>query len=194
MSRVVGVQGVLSVNRWLLLAIVPLFLLLAVGGYLSVRFAADEREQQAWVVHTYQVIDRLQRVLVDVQEAEAGQRGYLLTRQDRFLTPYRSGVAKARQDLDVFQSLTTDNHVQQLRVRQLRELVEARFKALDTTLNAADETAVANPKMLAAMDEGRARMEQVRAGLSRGMAAESRLLATRVAARRHAEQKEILYT
>jgi len=194
MSRVVGVQGVLSVNRWLLLAIVPLFLLLAVGGYLSVRFAADEREQQAWVVHTYQVIDRLQKLLADVQEAEAGQRGYLLTRQDRFLEPYRNGVAKARHDLDVFQSLTADNHVQQLRVRQLRELVEARFKALDTTLNAADETAVANPKMLTAMDEGRARMEQVRTGLSRGMAAESRLLATRVAARRHAEQKEILYT
>jgi len=188
------VQGVLSVNRWLLLAIIPLFLLLAVGGYLSVRFAADEREQQAWVVHTYQVIDRLQKVLADVQEAEAGQRGYLLTRQDRFLGPYRGGVAKARKDLDVFQSLTTDNHIQQLRVTQLRELVEARFKALDTTLNAADETAVANPKMLTAMDEGRARMEQVRTELSRGMAAESRLLSTRVAARRDAEQKEILYT
>ena len=187
-------QGILSVNRWLLLAVIPLFLLLAVGGYLSVRFAADEREQQAWVVHTYQVIDRLQKVLADVQEAEAGQRGYLLTRQDRFLAPYRSGVAKARKDLDVFQSLTADNQVQQLRVRQLRELVEARFKALDTTLNAADEAAVANPKMLTAMDEGRARMEQVRTELSRGMAAESRLLATRVAARRAAEKKEILYT
>ena len=78
--------------------------------------------------------------------------------------------------------------------RQLRELVEARFKALDTTLNAADETAVANPKMLTAMDEGRARMEQVRTELSHGMASESRLLTARVAARRDAERKEILYT
>jgi len=182
------VQGILSVNRWLLLAIIPLFLLLAVGGYLSVRFAADEREQQAWVIHTYQVIDRLQKVLADVQEAEAGQRGYLLTRQDRFLTPYHSGIAKARKDLDAFQGLTADNHVQQLRVSQLRELVEARFKALDGTLNAADETAIANPKMLTAMEEGRARMEEVRGELSRGMTAESRLLATRVAARRDAEK------
>jgi len=70
-------------------------------------------------------------------EAEAGQRGYLLTRQERFLAPYRSGVAKARKDLDIFQSLTADNHIQQLRVRQLRELVETRFKAIDATLNAA---------------------------------------------------------
>ncbi len=187
-------QGILSVNRWVLLAIIPLFLLLAVGGYLSVRFAADEREQQAWVIHTYQVIDRLQAVLADVQEAETGQRGYLLTRQDRFLAPYRSGLAKARKDLDVFQNLTTDNHVQQLRVAQLREMVEARFKALDTTLNAADETAVANPQMLAAMDEGRARMQEVRSEISLGMAAESRLLEERVVARRDAERKEILYT
>ena len=193
-SGSLGVQGIISVNRWILLAAVPLFLLLSAGVYLSVRFAVDEREQQSWVVHTYQVIDRLQKVLADVQEAEAGQRGYLLTRQERFLASYRAGAAKTRHDLDAFQRLTGDNRFQQVRGAQLRKLVEARFTALDNTLSAAGEVTVANPAMLAAMDQGRTRMESVRSELGRGMAEESHLLAERVAARRKAERDEILYT
>src|ERR1700729_1492079 len=84
--------GRVQVNRWILFGAIPLFLALLAESYLSVQFAIDERAQQGWVVHTYQVIDSLQGVLNDVQEAETGQRGYIITHQDRYLAPYREGV------------------------------------------------------------------------------------------------------
>jgi CheY-like chemotaxis protein/CHASE3 domain sensor protein len=184
----------LALNRWVLLAIIPLFLLLAAGGVLSVRFAMHEHQEQHWVVHTYQVIDRLQSVLSDIQAAETAQRGYLLTRQGRFLAPYRSGIARAHLDLDAFEQLTLDNPVQKVRAAALRSLMEARFRALDQTLTAGATDRAVSPETLSAMDEGRIRMDSVRAELARGMAEEQSLLATRLTARHRAEQYEVFYT
>ena len=40
---------------------------------------------------TYEMIDRLSKLSSMVQEAETGQRGYLLTGNDTYLEPYPSG-------------------------------------------------------------------------------------------------------
>src|SRR5580658_109270 len=94
-----GARGVLTANRLVLLAAVPLFLILATIAYITVRFAANENAAQAWVAHSYQVIASLRVVLGDAQDAETGQRGYLLTRQRDFLQPY--DIARGRIDRDL---------------------------------------------------------------------------------------------
>ena len=181
-------------NRWVLLAAIPLFLALIAESFLSVRFAMDEREQQAWVVHTYQVIDRLQGVLNDVQEAETGQRGYIITRKDRFLQPYRDGIGKAQGDLREFRHMTADNPSQQARARMLDALVTARFKALDATLASTNEPSAATPQTLAAMDQGKRKMDALRVELARGMAEEDRLLRQRSVERHRVERNEVVAT
>jgi len=178
-------------NRRVLLAIVPLFIVLAAVAYLSVQFAVDERTEQTWVVHTYQVIDRLQAVLSDMQNAETGQRGYIITREPRFLEPYKAGVARTRDDLDRLAALTSDNPVQHARAERLRQLVEARIDALDVTLSAKAPQATATPELLSAMDQGKLRMDTLRKELTLGRAEETRLLARRIAERRQAERNEI---
>jgi len=184
----------LLANRWVLLAAIPLFLALVAESFLSVRFAMDEREQQAWVIHTYQVIDRLQGVLNDVQEAETGQRGFIITRQDRFLQPYRDGIGKAQGDLKEFRHMTADNPSQQARARMLDALVRDRFKALDATLASTTEPSAATPQTLAAMDQGKRKMDALRVALARGMAEEDRLLRERSAERHRVERNEVVAT
>ena len=181
-------------NRWVLLAAIPLFLALVAESFLSVRFAMDEREQQAWVVHTYQVIDRLQGVLNDVQEAETGQRGFIITRQDRFLQPYRDGIGKAQGDLKEFRHMTADNPSQQARARMLDALVRDRFRALDATLASTAAPAAATPQTLTAMDQGKRKMDELRVELARGMAEEDRLLHQRSAERHRVERNEVVAT
>ncbi len=181
-------------NRWALLAAIPLFLMLAVMTLLSVRFAMDERAEQVWVIHTYQVIARLQSLLSDAQDAETGQRGYLITGQDRFLAPYRSGLAHARRDIAVFRHLTRDNPAQQVRAGKLSALMEARFRALAAALAYAKPEAMASPSMLAAMNEGRARMDGLRAELAAGVAEENRLLDLRITSRHRVERSEVAAT
>ncbi len=179
-------------NRWVLFAVVPLFVFTAVVAYFSVQFAIDERAEQGWVVHTYQVMDRLHDVLSDMQNAETGQRGYLITHQDRFLGPYKAGLARARSDLDALNVLVVDNPEQRTRTKALRSLIEARFSALDVTLSRAGPQPGVTPQLLSAMDQGRARMDALRVELARGRNAESRLLAQRIATRRLAERNEII--
>ncbi len=181
-------------NRWVLLAAIPLFLALVAESYLSVRFAMDERDQQAWVVHTYQVIDRLQGLLNDVQEAETGQRGYIITRQDRFLQPYREGIGRARGDLKEFRHLTADNPGQQARAAMLDVLVSDRFKALDTTLASTAQPAAVSDVTLAAMDQGKKKMDALRVELARGMAEENKLLTLRSSERHRVERNEVVAT
>jgi signal transduction histidine kinase/DNA-binding response OmpR family regulator/CHASE3 domain sensor protein len=182
----------LRANRWILLAAIPLFLALIAESYLSVLFAIDERQQQGWVVHTYKVIDRLQEVLNDAQEAETGQRGYIITRQDKFLAPYRDGIGRARHDLDAFRTLTVDNQAQQKRAALLAALVADRFKALDTTL--ATSRPAVSPDVLAAMEQGKAKMDALRTEISSGMTEENRLLKQRTEERRRVERNEIVAT
>src|ERR1700733_14271362 len=143
-----GARDLLLANRWILVAAIPLFLALAAESYLSVRFAMDERDQQAWVIHTYQVIDRLQGLLNDVQEAETGQRGFIITKQDRFLPPYREGIKKAKKHSGAFRHLTVDNPGQQTRAAVLKDLVTTRFEALDATLARATPAAAPGSAML----------------------------------------------
>jgi signal transduction histidine kinase/DNA-binding response OmpR family regulator len=181
-------------KRWVLTVAIPLFVVLAIVAFLSVSFAVSERTEQAWVIHTYQVIGRLQGLLSNVQDAEGGQRGYIITRQDRFLERYRSGMAHARQDLDAFAGLTMDNSGQQARSGRLRTLVGQRFKALGVTLENAQTPAEVSPAMLAAMNEGKQRMDALRAEVAQGMAEEDALLAARVSARVLAERNEVIFS
>ena len=59
----VGPRNTLTANRLVLLAAVPLFLVLAVVAFITVRFTASERDAQAWVRHTYQVMEAERLVL-----------------------------------------------------------------------------------------------------------------------------------
>ena len=48
------------------------------------------------MAHTYQVIESLRQVLDDAQDAETGQRGFILTQQIRFLAPYKAATRSVR--------------------------------------------------------------------------------------------------
>src|ERR1700722_19086002 len=97
--RDLGSQNALTANRLVLLAAVPLLLVLAVVAYITVQFGANERDAQAWVRHTYQVMEAERRLQDDVQTAETGERGHLISHNSAFLTAYRSFVARMPGDL-----------------------------------------------------------------------------------------------
>ena len=147
------VRNVLTANRLVLLAAVPIFLVLATIAFITVQFAANENAAQQWVAHTYQVIASLRVVLGDVQDAETGQRGYLLTRQQSFLQPLEAARARVGRDLARFKQLSADNPSQQQRAESLTRLVKERFSHFDLTLaQAAAGSTAASPEMIQGAD------------------------------------------
>jgi signal transduction histidine kinase/DNA-binding response OmpR family regulator len=177
----------LTANRLALLAAVPLFLVFATIAYLTVQFAANENAAQRGVARTYQVISALRQVLGGVQDAESGQRGYLLTRDPAFLAPYRTAIKRVERDIAAFRKLTLDNPDQQHRADALVRLAQARFAALDFSLGSVPQS----PGMVEALQTGKQRMDALRAEVAAGMTVERTLLQVRTKERDKQERYEI---
>ena len=186
-------QGRLMANRLALLVAVPLFLVLALVAVLAIRFAASEHQAQGMVRHTYQVIAQLGTILDDARDAETGQRGFLLTANPRFLEPYRRGRARIGADLASFKALTSDNPDQQIRAERLDVMIRARLSAFDTSLSAGAGRAQTSPALTAALDEGKRRMDMLRAEVGHGILAEQSLLAARERQRVQTENLEVAF-
>jgi signal transduction histidine kinase len=119
-------------------------------GMLSYRSTVREGEDRGWVTHTHLVIEKLQTILIDINRAEMGRRGYLLTGQDSDTDEYKAGVNQVHRDIGEARDLTSDNPRQQEAIRRL----EATF--------------------------GKELMEEVRMQISEMRTTEERLLAARL--------------
>jgi signal transduction histidine kinase/DNA-binding response OmpR family regulator/CHASE3 domain sensor protein len=184
----------LAANRLVLLAAVPLFLVLAVVAYITIQFAANERAEQAWVRHTYEVMEAQRRLQDDVQTAETGLRGYLISHDPVFQKGYQAYVVKAPTDLKAFRDLTTDNPSQQARAARLDKLLAARFVGLNLAAsNALDDQVSRAPARIQGLARGREQMAAIRAEIASGLAEEQRLLTSRDGDRRQQETLEIAF-
>ena len=188
-------ETVLTANRLVFLAAVPVFLVLAVVAYITIQFAANERQADGLVRHSYQVMEAERRLQDDVQTAETGARGYLISQDPAFLTGYRSYVARLPDDLKNFRDLTADNPDQQRRAARLGALIERRVRGLDFATRLAQSPAAGppTPAMLQALDRARGEMGQLRAEVTAGLAEEQKLLADRDADRLEQERLEIAF-
>jgi hypothetical protein len=81
------------VNRKLQFAIRSSVLALFVVGAVSYRSLVESTENDLWVRHTDQALEKLQDLLAAIQTVESNTRGYLLTSDDSFLSLYRAGKA-----------------------------------------------------------------------------------------------------
>jgi CHASE3 domain sensor protein len=92
-------------------------------------------ENEHWVSHTHRVLTELEATLSTLKDAETGQRGYLLTGEERYLEPYYSARARINQQVVGLQQLTADNKRQQQRLRDLKIAIDSKLADLEGTLN-----------------------------------------------------------
>ncbi len=112
-------------------AIAASALIILIGiGALSYRSQVRNEEDREWVTHTHLVVERLQVIRLDITQAETGQRGYILTGQERYLAFYRAAVDKLGPDIKALQDLTSDNPVQQENIKRLKPLIADRLEEL----------------------------------------------------------------
>lgn len=107
--------------------------LLTLAGMLM--FASVQmRNSFHWVTHSARVIDKTDHALVELREAESGQRGFIITRNPVFATSFDNRVAAARDHIDAVVALTADNAVQHARARELQQFINLRIAFLRTPL------------------------------------------------------------
>jgi signal transduction histidine kinase/ActR/RegA family two-component response regulator len=105
----------------------PAALVLAAGVAAVVMFFRMS-ETSSWVSHTLEVRLAVGSVLDQMQDAEAGERGYVLTGKDAFLDSYRRASARIEPAVTRLRNLTGDNAAQLAVLDRLEPLIEAKLK------------------------------------------------------------------
>jgi signal transduction histidine kinase len=103
------------------------FLVLVAVSTASVILVNKSREDNAWVVHTVEVENHTNALLLEIRRAESAARGYLLTSGPEFLADHKEAVDAIVPELDKLAFLVSDNPLQSKYVGEMRAAVEARL-------------------------------------------------------------------
>ncbi len=113
-----------------LVALLISFGLLAAALVGAVFLVQGQQQSQRWVAHTLEVEEQLSSVLSVVQQAETGQRGFLITRNEAYLEPFTLGANGLRGELDELHRLVADSPVESERAAKLDTLATERLARL----------------------------------------------------------------
>ncbi len=121
------------------------FLVLVVISATSVLLVNKSRRDTGWVVHTIEVENQTNALLLEIRRAESAARGYLLTRDGTFLSDHEDAVAAITPHLDKLAALTSDNPFQVANIAKLRAAIQTRLDqfAHETALIKQDNQAAA---------------------------------------------------
>jgi len=119
------------------MAAATLLVLLAFLGFVRQNLAQMRtlREETALIEHTLQVQRELDRVQLQVSEADSNARRYLLTPGDDALADFAQAKANLESSLTRLQQLTGDNAAQQARLERLRAAATGRLQSADRILD-----------------------------------------------------------
>jgi signal transduction histidine kinase len=112
---------------WQILLFSAGLLVLTVISAGSVYLVNKARDDNKWVVHTIEVENQVNTLLLEVRRAESGARGYLLTNGPEFLSDHQKAVTEIVPALDRLIHLVGDNPAQRDSIDRLSAAIKARL-------------------------------------------------------------------
>ncbi len=109
-----------GLRRGLVLILLPSLLLVGLEVYKAVNTVPALRQSQALVERSFEIITAAHSLDQAIQDAERGQRGFVITGDDAYLRPYFTGVQDTPGKLDDLRQLTRDSSEQQRHVEPAR--------------------------------------------------------------------------
>jgi len=137
--------------------------------------SAETRDNFRWVTHSGDVIGSMRSALIDLREAESGERGFVLTGNEMFITEFEKHISDARRSVTRVVGMTTDNAVQNARARELLKLMNQRAVGLRAILKVAREGGFDQARAAVANGHGLEVMNAI-SSLSNGFLDEERAL------------------
>ncbi|WP_420144346.1 response regulator [Sphingobium sp.] len=151
-----------------------------ISGAISYSNIQSLRDSDEAVRHTHNVLIALDNLLSATQDAETGQRGFLLTGSRAYLEPYNEAVNALNERMRTVNTLTRDNPAQQANLITLKRHVDAKLAELRETVDLRRTQGLAAAMAMVTSDRGKLEMDAIRAQLN-GMAQEElRLRAIRL--------------
>lgn len=129
------------------------------------------------VNHTTDVINTLESISSTVKDAETGVRGYVLTKDMGFLSPYIGTEESADSLYLLLLQLTNDNPLQKTRLARLKRNIDQRFEVLKFIIeNFEDNQKSLTDTVVRLQPESRQLMTTIRSTVEQMQEEENRLL------------------
>lgn len=155
--------------------------ILAMLGIAVAAFTYQQRGSEA-VRHAMVVDGLLGRTLSAVQDAETGQRGYLLTGDDTFLRPFREGRAKVNREIARLHAHLQGDDSQRAELDTLILLIRDKLTELGASVELRRGGDLDASQDLVRQGHGRQVMDEIRAIIGRMEEHEAALMEQRQAA------------
>ena len=163
-------------NRWpSFVAVGPAIVVLVLGltTFDGIRRARESREL---VTHTRNVIDLAQATFSALEDAETGERGFIITGDARYLAPYYRGSAALARDTTALRGLMRGNPAQLARLDALGPLIHARADQLATGIASRRTAGFDSAQTVVRTGRGKELMDSIRTIAGQVMVNERALL------------------
>lgn len=150
-----------SSNSLRVIFVIAVFILLFLSS-IAYKHNQDLNESSKLVMHTYEINIQLERLMSAIKDAETGQRGYIITRNSRFLTPYIYSRDKVNTSFITLKKLTADNQKQQKNLQKLFKLITQRFTSFENCFIYSNPQTYDKRKLDNHMFGGRILMDNIR--------------------------------
>ncbi|MEP7205466.1 MAG: CHASE3 domain-containing protein [Casimicrobiaceae bacterium] len=132
------------------------------------------------VVQSQRVATAIDRLRIDLLEAETGQRGFIVTGDEAYLDPYRQAQRGLGTNLDALQELVVDEPVQATQLATVRRLVGERLDDLGTGIDARRSGGIEEAVTAVLTHRGKVAMDTLRAALDGMIEEEARVQGSRI--------------
>ncbi|WP_079210806.1 response regulator [Brucella pituitosa] len=146
------------------------------------------------IVETHRAIVSLQSLLSKLQDAETGQRGYLLTGEDSYLAPYRTALAAVDGQLEKVAERTKDNPGQRERLDKLRQHVDLKLDEMAEAVALRKQQGLERALALVRSDRGKLEMDAIRETIDAMTQVENDMRSVRLAEMERAQSQALIST
>lgn len=146
------------------------------------------------VTYTQDFLTELEDLVSSLKDAETGQRGYLLTGNERYLDPYYAAVREVGQALKALEKLTAAHHPnQQQQIQTLELIATQKLTELKQTIELRQGKGLEAALQVVQTDRGKNLMDNIRR-VSREMENEEKAVLTQYMFQSQVNSRQAIFT
>ncbi|MFC7380044.1 response regulator [Brevundimonas sp. GCM10030266] len=147
---------------WTAAGLAAVLLFFVVSGFIAYANVSDLRTTNQRVIQTHTVMVTADELLSAVQDAETGQRGYVLTGDARYLAPYERAQPLVTDRFETLVSLTADNPRQRSAINPLKRHLDSKMGELARIVAVRRAEGLDAARAIILTDQGKTDMDAIR--------------------------------
>jgi CHASE3 domain sensor protein len=154
----------------------PITIAVLCSGYITYRYNLVLNQTRDLVHHSLDVTTAIGDLMIDLQDLETGQRGYLITGDQSYLSPFQEARDQFDDDLNALENLVGDNAEQMASADTIVSLVREKLDEMDQTIQVRRDEGFDAAREIVASDIGKQTMDSIRTEIGTMRDRENRLL------------------